>query len=569
MKPRGCNIFFLLTLPKLELLEDKMVVFTCNNCGDSLQKPKVEKHYSTICNTFKNLTCVDCLKDFKGEDYGAHIKCISEKERYAAKGAPITVVNKGEVKQQQWSDMVFKIISEKTDVTPSQKIVFDILTNFIINVPRKKMKFMNFVKNAGGNRIKYDDIESVWELIEEYKGAQDKTKVDDSIIGEDSTNNNMKLKQGNEFESRKSLGAEVEEITTVEEKSKNKKSMTDLGKTLEESKKRKSENTISDIGADISLKKKKKNNKRTSSDGNVQVQESNLEKEVVNSAEPVSNGNSKEDGQKKKKKKSIGESIHEENGNSSCLEETKVNEENGANGIENLHNRIIQVLKKKGNLSDAKLQKKVLKKYCQETGIEETPELIKEFNKLVKKIEFIGNETETKKRKSKSLDVGVEEISNTEVNSKTDFSNLDQVSSMKRKPENDVTETVAVVEVSLKKKKKNNKRASKEANDEVQNSNFEKEIDVSVINGNSKEDRQKKKSILDENGHESLNDMIIMLLKKKGNLSIAKLQKGVLKQYYKETGAEETPKLVKKFNKLLKKLDCVEITNDNVKLLHV
>lgn len=47
---------------------DKMVVFTCNNCGDSVNKPKVEKHIQYECKRKHfavSLCCVDCLKDFK------------------------------------------------------------------------------------------------------------------------------------------------------------------------------------------------------------------------------------------------------------------------------------------------------------------------------------------------------------------------------------------------------------------------------------------------------------------------------------------------------------------------
>lgn len=32
------------------------------------------------------LTCVDCLKDFNHVEYEAHTKCVTEEERYAAKG---------------------------------------------------------------------------------------------------------------------------------------------------------------------------------------------------------------------------------------------------------------------------------------------------------------------------------------------------------------------------------------------------------------------------------------------------------------------------------------------------
>lgn len=45
-----------------------MVVFTCNNCGDSVNKPKVEKHIQYECKRKHfavSFCCVDCLKDFK------------------------------------------------------------------------------------------------------------------------------------------------------------------------------------------------------------------------------------------------------------------------------------------------------------------------------------------------------------------------------------------------------------------------------------------------------------------------------------------------------------------------
>lgn len=86
-----------------------MVFFTCNHCGESLKKAAVEKHYQfkackfPILNSphfmlqheahkiyiflqycFKSmhpgrnglifLTCVDCLKDFREQEYVAHTK---------------------------------------------------------------------------------------------------------------------------------------------------------------------------------------------------------------------------------------------------------------------------------------------------------------------------------------------------------------------------------------------------------------------------------------------------------------------------------------------------------------
>ncbi|XP_045463608.1 cell growth-regulating nucleolar protein [Harmonia axyridis] len=146
-----------------------MVVFTCNHCGESLQKPKVEKHYSFVCRRNKFLTCVDCLKDFNGEEYGAHIKCITEEERYAAKGTYKNgIIKKGEVKQEQWSDMIRSILNGNTQLKPKCANLLNHIVNFT-NVPRKKPKFMNFMKNTTGSRVDIATVEEVWNVIEEHK----------------------------------------------------------------------------------------------------------------------------------------------------------------------------------------------------------------------------------------------------------------------------------------------------------------------------------------------------------------------------------------------------------------
>uniref|UniRef100_A0A8C1HAC6 Ly1 antibody reactive homolog (mouse) n=1 Tax=Cyprinus carpio carpio TaxID=630221 RepID=A0A8C1HAC6_CYPCA len=61
-----------------------MVVFTCNACGESLKKAQVEKHVMK-CRSCQVLSCIDCSKDFWGDDYRNHIKCISEDQKYGSK----------------------------------------------------------------------------------------------------------------------------------------------------------------------------------------------------------------------------------------------------------------------------------------------------------------------------------------------------------------------------------------------------------------------------------------------------------------------------------------------------
>uniref|UniRef100_A0A1B6LLZ9 Uncharacterized protein n=1 Tax=Graphocephala atropunctata TaxID=36148 RepID=A0A1B6LLZ9_9HEMI len=142
-----------------------MVVFTCQNCGDSLQKPKVEKHYNSRCrNRYPKLTCVDCLKDFNGQEYNNHTKCVTEAERYAAHGT-VGKVKKGETKQARFIEMIPDLLNSK-NLTTSQRKLLTVCTNFE-NVPRKRQKFINFILNAGKSfKPTQEDVNSVFDVLE-------------------------------------------------------------------------------------------------------------------------------------------------------------------------------------------------------------------------------------------------------------------------------------------------------------------------------------------------------------------------------------------------------------------
>ncbi|XP_030752776.1 cell growth-regulating nucleolar protein [Sitophilus oryzae] len=158
-----------------------MVVFTCNHCGETLHKPSVAKHYQFQCKNYKSITCVDCFKDFLDEEYVAHTKCITEDERYAAKGAYQNgIVKKGEVKQESWLEMIKSISESEKNLRPSLKNLLNTISSYS-NVPRKKVKFMNFIKSSSGGRVNINDIEEVWSLIEKYKekNTLDKQKIAD------------------------------------------------------------------------------------------------------------------------------------------------------------------------------------------------------------------------------------------------------------------------------------------------------------------------------------------------------------------------------------------------------
>ncbi|XP_054640706.1 cell growth-regulating nucleolar protein [Dunckerocampus dactyliophorus] len=121
-----------------------MVFFTCNACGDSLKKAQVDKHVMK-CRGCQVLSCIDCGKDFWGDDYKNHLKCISEDQKYGGKGYEAKA-KKGDVKQHQWIQTIHEAMN-KPGVSPKLKEVLKQVSTYD-NVPRKKAKFQNWMKNS-------------------------------------------------------------------------------------------------------------------------------------------------------------------------------------------------------------------------------------------------------------------------------------------------------------------------------------------------------------------------------------------------------------------------------------
>lgn len=85
------TVFFIFTLAQthsppnrqefIKLSREEMVVFQCENCGQTIKKPKAEQH-ARSCRGFRGYVCIDCMKVFTGDSYKAHTSCISEAEKY-------------------------------------------------------------------------------------------------------------------------------------------------------------------------------------------------------------------------------------------------------------------------------------------------------------------------------------------------------------------------------------------------------------------------------------------------------------------------------------------------------
>lgn len=87
-----------------------MVVFACNNCGESLKKNHVDKH-KFRCK-FISVSCMDCHKDFDESTFNLHTQCVTEAERYSGKDyKPKPNQNKGQKKQEAWVRLKGKIIN--------------------------------------------------------------------------------------------------------------------------------------------------------------------------------------------------------------------------------------------------------------------------------------------------------------------------------------------------------------------------------------------------------------------------------------------------------------------------
>lgn len=144
-----------------------MVFFTCNACGESVKKIQVEKHVS-ICRNCECLSCIDCGKDFWGDDYKNHVKCISEDQKYGGKGYEAKT-HKGDVKQQAWIQKINELI-KKPNISPKVRELLQQISAFD-NVPRKKAKFQNWMRNS--LKVHSDSVlEQVWNIFSEAASSE-------------------------------------------------------------------------------------------------------------------------------------------------------------------------------------------------------------------------------------------------------------------------------------------------------------------------------------------------------------------------------------------------------------
>lgn len=75
------------------------------------------------------------------DTYPAHIKCVSEEEKYSAKGfVPRPSANKGERKQKKWQDIINSMQETQNSLSHDEQAILNVIVKHE-NVPRKKIKF--------------------------------------------------------------------------------------------------------------------------------------------------------------------------------------------------------------------------------------------------------------------------------------------------------------------------------------------------------------------------------------------------------------------------------------------
>merc|ERR1719341_171417 len=97
--------------------------------------------------------------------------CMSEEQRYSKEGRAgwdpaVGQGNKGEKRQNAWIANLRKILQETSDLDGDVRSILDTIQEHE-NIPRKKPKFVNFVKNIMRNRARPHSIDKTWELFEQ------------------------------------------------------------------------------------------------------------------------------------------------------------------------------------------------------------------------------------------------------------------------------------------------------------------------------------------------------------------------------------------------------------------
>lgn len=304
-----------------------------------------------MCRGCQVLSCIDCGKDFWGDDYKNHMKCISEDQKYGGKGYEAKA-NKGDVKQQQWIQRVHEAMN-KPGVGAKLKDVLRQVSSYD-NVPRKKAKFQNWMRNSLkiSNTGLHDEVWDILAAADNPPEAPQETKEAKQTVAEVKVETNENGHPDVEKEKKKKLNKRERKEARQQ---KNGKTVKGAEKTVAQE---------PDEEEQVSKKKKKDRKRKHSSEEN---------------GDEEQNGHSVENETSTKKKKTTEQAAEE----SEETEEVAV-----PKGKFNWKGNIKAVLRESPDheLSVKKLRKKVLAAYYSFTGdanFKSEEDLLALFNKKI------------------------------------------------------------------------------------------------------------------------------------------------------------------------------------------
>lgn len=322
--------------------------------------------------------------------------------------------------------MLQSVLEEQTNAPRNVLRIIEAISTFN-NTPRKKPKFINFVKNVCGNKTNPKDIDQAWDLIavnlsalyatnqnknqnqdtsDDNKTANEEcedrsldnskseecqseipesgnvetgvgnleTEADQNFENKEVANKKLSKKQRKEEKKRKKYAAELQsaEAPVLEE---------DVDEPIKKGKKKKnkSESSNGDV-EEIPNRKNKNKRKRQDTVNSVPDVQENHDVENTENVEPVS----KDKVSKKKPKveeEELDESVCLHDQNVAKIEELSMNTEQKFNW----HAVILSVLEKKGNeLPFKRLQKRVLMEFTEATGQEVDDRIADKFIKKLR-----------------------------------------------------------------------------------------------------------------------------------------------------------------------------------------
>ena len=116
-----------------------MVFFICE-CQETLKKAAVERHRFS-CRRCVAVTCVDCNVRFSLDDYGSHMTCVTEAQKYEK-----TAYRERPAKRDPQAEWV-AVVAVAAAAGGEHARTLSSLANFS-NVPRKVKPFIAFAKNS-------------------------------------------------------------------------------------------------------------------------------------------------------------------------------------------------------------------------------------------------------------------------------------------------------------------------------------------------------------------------------------------------------------------------------------